>query len=1281
MRFPLNKKMWLMLLISALLSVGVFTQPVHASACLVNSFCTTWQTTAPNESITIPTTGAGYNYSVDWGDGQTSVGQVGNATHSYAIAGTYTVSITGTFPRIYFNDAGHKDKIKAIKQWGTIAWTSMNNAFKGCTFVVGEAIDVPNLTGVTNLSGMFQGAAAFNQDISGWDVSNVTNMRGMFENASAFNNGGQPLTWGAQTSNVTNMNRMFGSNFIFNQDISGWDVSSVTDMGGMFQDAFLFNQDISGWDVSSVTNMKSTFNEAFAFNQDISSWNVSGVTDMSFMFYSAAAFNQNIGGWNVSGVTNMSNMFEGALVFDQNIGGWNISNVGIMDSMLSGVTLSMAHYDALLVGWSGQSVQPNLNFDGGNSLYCSAAGAAGRNVLSAAPNNWSIIDGGIGCSSDATLQVSSTIKGVAVADLGTPDATLASVVASGTVTLTAIQAADISNAGSYITAFLPTDGGAVVTRVVKYATGADTTNFATDVAYANGAVADQNFFVVEVTAADTGRLYYKIVATVISDDNPVPTITSISSNTATAGASAFTMSVTGTNFIASSVLRWNGSDRVTTYVSPTELTASILLSDLSSAGVNSIAIFNPLPGGGTSTASVFTVTAVVPPAPPAGGAGGGNAGDVTPPVLSNIQAVNITTSTAQITWTTDEAADSKVEYGLSNVYGKEISDAPLVVHHQITLPLLTSSTTYHVRVTSRDVVGNKSVSEDVTFTTVGIGAPPVAIILSKIQTLSITTSSAQMTWQTSVSANSRVEYGLTSAYGTVLSDAALTPLHAVVLTGLSPLTTYHVQVSSQADGMVGATSSDFFFTTLNDQPAPPIVPGVVSATPTAPVVPPQKLENTVLRCSNDIDDDIDGLVDCDDSDCGVFAVCSKKTPPTSPKPSPEPPTPPFVSGGNEPEELPPIESPIATEPTSSAPVVPQKFRLRNAQSFMQDIRNRIADRVHGVRVILQQPAVQHAVQNTISPTVLGVAVANAATALPLFNSLAYLQYIFLQPVLLLDRRKRKKWGVIYNALTKQPIELAIIRLLYAETRTVAQTRVSDKLGRYGFSVKPGTYLLEVVKPGFAFPTQFLQDASKDGEYLDVYHGVPITFTQEGVIDMNIPVDPAVPDVPPRKIIWQKRLRHIQESLALTTVVLAMGGVFISPTPKMGFILLAQVATYLFFKRLSVSKKIPDWGAIIDHTSKQPLAQVVVRIFDKKFNKVLETQVTDKNGKYGFFVRRNVYYVTAEKATYKKYISTDIDLTNTDEAMVDQNIIMQHAILPAPEIPVTPTDASAYTHDS
>jgi hypothetical protein len=310
---------------------------------------------------------------------------------------------------------------------------------------------------------------------------------------------------------------------------------------------------------------------------------------------------------------------------------------------------------------------------------------------------------------------------------------------------------------------------------------------------------------------------------------------------------------------------------------------------------------------------------------------------------------------------------------------------------------------------------------------------------------------------------------------------------------------------------------------------------------------------------------------------------------------------------------------------------------------------------------LRQPAVQETIQQTIAPLLLAIALLNLALALPLFNALAFLQYLFSQPLLLIGRKRKKKWGTVYNSLTKQPVELAIVRLLQHGTNLVVQTRVTDKYGRYSFIPKPGEYRLEVVKPGYTFPTAYLKGKAQDVDFTDLYHGTPIETKQDSIIAVNIPIDPVVAEEAPRRVLFKKVLRSIQEDVALITVVAAVIALVIAPGITIALITLGQVGMYLLFRRLSAPAKAKEWGIVFDQKTRKPVGGVVVRIFDKKFNKLLETQVTDANGKYGFFVRRNVYYVTAEKAGYEKYISPDVDLSEKDEALVDQNLPLKAAV--------------------
>jgi len=89
--------------------------------------------------------------------------------------------------------------------------------------------------------------------------------------------------------------------------------------------------------------------------------------------------------------------------------------------------------------------------------------------------------------------------------------------------------------------------------------------------------------------------------------NPVPTTTSLSPSSRTAGSTSFTLTVNGSNFMSSSIVRWNGASRTTTYVSATRLRTTIPASDIAVAGTASVTVFNPAPGGGISNARTFTI--------------------------------------------------------------------------------------------------------------------------------------------------------------------------------------------------------------------------------------------------------------------------------------------------------------------------------------------------------------------------------------------------------------------------------------------------------------------------------------------------------------------------------------------------------------------------------------------------------------------------------------------------------------------------------------------------
>jgi len=180
-----------------------------------------------------------------------------------------------------------------------------------------------------------------------------------------------------------------------------------------------------------------------------------------------------------------------------------------------------------------------------------------------------------------------------------------------------------------------------------------------------------------------------------------------------------------------------------------------------------------------------------------------------PLTISSVAAGNVTDTSASITWTTDEPADSVVNYGNTTALGLTASDASLVTSHSVSLGSLDPATTYYYEVQSTDGVGNTaSDNNGGAYYTLTTATPPDTTppAISEVAAGNLTDTSVTITWTTDEPADSVVNYGNTTALGLTASDATLVTSHSITLTGLLRGTTYYFEIQS-TDG-AGNTATD-----------------------------------------------------------------------------------------------------------------------------------------------------------------------------------------------------------------------------------------------------------------------------------------------------------------------------------------------------------------------------------------------------------------------------------------------------------------------------------------
>ena len=298
---------------------------------------TTNSGTSSSTQFTLPgDSGETYDFVIDWGDGgaDETINSGSSWTHTYSSGGDYTLSITesstGGFPAIKFNNGGDKLKVLELANWGTNKWITFEDAFYGCSNSTITATD--HATAVTGFVTDFSFAWT-NNALTSFpliDTSSGTNFYYTWRDNSLTS---FPLI---DTSSGLNFSHAWRSNSLTSFPLL--DTSSGTEFGIAW-----FGNSLTSFpliDTSSGLNFANT-------------WRNNSLTSFPLI--------------DTSSGTNFTLAW-------------------------SGNTINTGDYNALLAGLSANS-NNSVTWGGGGSKYHDT-GQTQRDILTAAPRNWTIADGG-----------------------------------------------------------------------------------------------------------------------------------------------------------------------------------------------------------------------------------------------------------------------------------------------------------------------------------------------------------------------------------------------------------------------------------------------------------------------------------------------------------------------------------------------------------------------------------------------------------------------------------------------------------------------------------------------------------------------------------------------------------------------------------------------------------------------------------------------------------------------------------------------------------------------
>ncbi len=245
--------------------------------------------------------------------------------------------------------------------------------------------------------------------------------------------------------------------------------------------------------------------------------------------------------------------------------------------------------------------------------------------------------------------------------------------------------------------------------------------------------------------------------------------------------------------------------------------------------------------------------------------------------------------------------------------------------------------------------------------------------------------------------------------------------------------------------------------------------------------------------------------------------------------------------------------------------------------------------------------------------------------------LGYLPYYFLQLFLSIlsllgFRKKGNVTGYVYNSLTKEPINQAIVRV-YNEVHELVWTSVTDSHGYFRTTeLEDAEYYIKVTARNFTFPSKIVFGKT-DFPLDNVYHGDPFLTREEKIPNFSIPMDQEdLSKSRKRRAILFARTKILWRILHIILFVFGLTlSIFVLFTIQAwwNYLIVALYIPALVSIVYSFFDKKERYGVVRD-TDKKEVEGAIIGLTEKEFDKLISKRVTDNLGRYKFIVNKGVY---------------------------------------------------------
>lgn len=244
------------------------------------------------------------------------------------------------------------------------------------------------------------------------------------------------------------------------------------------------------------------------------------------------------------------------------------------------------------------------------------------------------------------------------------------------------------------------------------------------------------------------------------------------------------------------------------------------------------------------------------------------------------------------------------------------------------------------------------------------------------------------------------------------------------------------------------------------------------------------------------------------------------------------------------------------------------------------------------------------------------------------------------------RNKEKPWGVVYDSVTKLPIDPALVTLTTHDPRLpdIQETRVTDINGRFSFFINQGKYMITAEKTNYTFPSKIIKDSS-DGKFGKIYKGEVIDVEKPYIFNLSIPMDPV-------KFDWNQSIKSNKLALVdlikqKSEIILVSVGILVALTSYLQtqsdlnlLIIFIFLSSFLFLSTYATKEL---WGYVYNTNTKEKIPRVKIKAIRKPYNLTVATTNTDYMGRYFLLLAKGQYslQLQTEKGEFLKNIDNVI----------------------------------------